>query len=111
MSISTYLRTCQQVLKTLAGKNNLKSDITLVIGNESADLDSCVSSIAYGYLATIKAKHAGTIIPVLNLPREDIKLRAELTLLLKSVDIAQSDLICRDDLPSGDKLHGVHSIC
>lgn len=98
MSITTYLRNCQQALQNYVPS---LQKVSFVIGNESADLDSCVSSIAYGYLATIKSKTHGLTIPVLNMPREDIKLRAELAFLLDSVSVAQSDLICRDDLPPG----------
>ncbi|CCG85045.1 protein of unknown function [Taphrina deformans PYCC 5710] len=99
MSVTSYLRSCQQALKTLTTLPFAKQNITLVVGNESADLDSCVSSIAYGYLATLKAGSGELTIPVLNLPREDIKLRAELSLLLRSVDVSEGDLVCRDELP------------
>lgn len=80
---------------------NAFQGLTIVVGNESADLDSCVSSIAYGYLQTSKGTSQETIVPVLNLAREDIKLRAELLLLLKASDISEADLICRDELSSG----------
>lgn len=106
MSITNYLRTCQQALKNFSSTSTL-GRISFVIGNESADLDSCVSSIAFGYLATIKSKTQGLTIPVLNMVREDIQLRAELALLLDSVKVSQDDLICRDDLPSGSACHRV----
>lgn len=100
MSISSYLRTCQNTLSLFASRT-LAPNLTFVIGNESADLDSCVSSITYGYLQTIKGGAGNTVIPVLNLPRADIPLRVELRLLLKSVNISESDLICRDELTEG----------
>lgn len=100
MPLGTYLRNCRARLAAINTKEAYQT-ITLVFGNESADLDSCVSSISYGYLQTAKASPKQLIVPVLNIPRADVKLRAELLLLLKNNDLSEADLICRDDLATG----------
>ncbi|KAJ2503186.1 Exopolyphosphatase [Coemansia sp. RSA 1972] len=55
--------------------------LTLVLGNESADLDSMVSSLALAYALspTISAP-----IPIINTNRSDMTLRPESTLLLRT---------------------------
>ncbi|BFZ54601.1 Exopolyphosphatase [Savitreella phatthalungensis] len=74
----------------------------LVVGNESADLDSCVSSIAFAVLRDIaQTASAGEVrhIPIVNVDRSDLHLRKELSVLLPVVGLSMDDLICRDELP------------
>ena len=77
-----------------------KDVLTVVIGNESADLDSCVSSVIYAYLASHLAGSCD-FAPVLNLAREDIKLRKEFVLLTNKIGLQPDQLLCRDDFPTG----------
>ncbi|KAI5211648.1 hypothetical protein AUEXF2481DRAFT_5360 [Aureobasidium subglaciale EXF-2481] len=82
---------------------NHHEKITLVIGNESADLDSITSSIVYAYLKSIThpAQGPATLhVPLLNIPKADINLRPELLALLPHANIEQRHLITLDDLPS-----------
>ncbi|KCV72254.1 hypothetical protein H696_01653 [Fonticula alba] len=62
---------------------------TVVVGNESADLDSAVSAMSYAYYLHQSALHLGTAddrpaLPVLNVCRQDLALRTEVTWLLGS---------------------------
>jgi exopolyphosphatase len=76
-----------------------------VTGNESADLDSCASSILTAYFyhqsldkAPTNAFRPDAVIPLLNIPREDLDLRPELLYLLSKLDVNASNLFCLDDL-------------
>uniref|UniRef100_A0A182PYX4 DHHA2 domain-containing protein n=1 Tax=Anopheles epiroticus TaxID=199890 RepID=A0A182PYX4_9DIPT len=96
--MNTYLQRCRSVLKTAVNK-------IAVIGNESCDLDSVVSSIAFAFHLQHAPKFLGawckedtTIFPVLNVTRTELPLKTEVTFYLKRQGIALEDLICRDDI-------------
>lgn len=72
--------------------------IHFVLGNESADLDSIVSSISYAYLLAEENKDE-FYIPLLNLPREEITLRKDVLYLFELLDISLDDLLFYDDVP------------
>lgn len=74
------------------------TDVRLVMGNESADLDSiiCALLLSYGYALQDKC----AVIPVINCAREDYRLRTESYGLLKRYDIDAGDLIFFEDLPA-----------
>ena len=68
----------------------------VVVGNESADLDSIISAnlLAFAYYKM----GMETIIPLINCNREDYKLRTESYGLLKRYEIDENDLIFIDDI-------------
>ncbi|KAL6933859.1 uncharacterized protein HGUI_02008 [Hanseniaspora guilliermondii] len=58
------------------------SSVKICCGNQSADMDSVVSALTYTYLNYVKTSQI--ILPVLNMPKEDLKLRKDIfNLLLK----------------------------
>lgn len=58
------------------------SSVKICCGNQSCDMDSVVSALTYSYLNYIKTSQI--ILPVLNIPKEDLKLRKDIyNLLLK----------------------------
>lgn len=74
--------------------------IHFVMGNESADLDSIVSSIAYAYLLN-EDKNEGnrqSYFPLLNLRREEIALRKDALYLFQLMGISLEDLLFLDDV-------------
>ncbi|EFQ32005.1 exopolyphosphatase [Colletotrichum graminicola M1.001] len=75
------------------------SPLTLVVGNESADLDSLCSAVVYAYLRTHAPPHT-LHVPVSNLARDDLKLRTEMTAALAHARLAPEDLLTLDDLPA-----------
>lgn len=95
MSLAGFLRSCRQALSSQPLN-------FVVIGNESADLDSCVSSVIYAYMQASQTRDNITIAPVLNLARKDLVLHKEFQVLLDQVKLSASDLICRDELVQGD---------
>lgn len=77
--------------------------VTLVIGNESADLDSLSSSLIYAYIRScFPPRDAFTplYIPVTNLPAADLKLRPEFLTVCRHANIELKHLITLDDFPS-----------
>ncbi|KAI5816966.1 hypothetical protein BZA77DRAFT_311456 [Pyronema omphalodes] len=78
----------------LISAHKSSSPISIVLGNESADLDSLSSSLLYAYL------HPQHPIPFLQIPRSDLSLRPEFTQLLQHLSLSPSDLLCSDDEPS-----------
>ena len=84
---------------------NTKSALTggapvrVILGNEASDLDSMASSIAYAYLLS-QAGTADTevVLPVMNIPRSDFKLRTEADYLFREVGIDVSDLVFLDEI-------------
>ncbi|PIA17285.1 DHH phosphoesterase [Coemansia reversa NRRL 1564] len=96
-------------VKTLATNtarlNNVEQlgDVTLVLGNESADLDSMVSSISLAYALSSEQEKSNitAAIPVINTNRSDMALRPECGLLLRTTLAAEGgrleDLTFIDD--------------
>ncbi|KAJ0184282.1 hypothetical protein K1T71_000705 [Dendrolimus kikuchii] len=107
--MENYLRT---TLNKLAMNNY--AELTLVIGNESCDLDSVVSALTYAaYLnwqyTQIKCKVCtkanrddlvykdDIFIPILNVDRQDYDLKTEVVYALKEQGIGKEMLVFRDD--------------
>lgn len=61
--------------------------VTVVMGNEAADLDSLVSAIAYArLLEETRSPSSTVVVPFLNIPRRDLPLRTEAAYLFRYVD-------------------------
>ncbi|SSD58649.1 related to Exopolyphosphatase [Saccharomycodes ludwigii] len=75
------------------------ASLTIVCGNQSADLDSVVSSLAYAYLNYVKYPQI-PIIPIINIPKQDLKLRKDIIYVLnKTENIAsENDLFFIEDI-------------
>ncbi|XP_030003033.1 exopolyphosphatase PRUNE1-like isoform X2 [Sphaeramia orbicularis] len=82
--------------------------IHVVLGSESCDLDSVVSSLAMAYFLyrTSSGPPSGPIVvPVLNIPRSQLHLRFDVVLLLREAGIAMETLVFRDEVDLA-RLHG-----
>ena len=105
MTMRAFLSRANDLLsQSRAGKG--PHPVAFVIGNESADLDSITSALLYAYIhsSTPQAIKSNTpIIPLINLPRDQLHLRPELTALLRHADLRPSDLPTTSDLPA--RLH------
>ncbi|KAK8203595.1 Exopolyphosphatase [Zalaria obscura] len=98
-SLRSFLSRAKSALRSSISN---KSPLTLVIGNESADLDSITCSILYAYLqssAPTAGRQVRLHVPLLNIPRADIALRPELLALLPHANVDADHLITLDDLP------------
>lgn len=81
----------------------LKEPLVFVVGNESCDLDSAVCAIGLAYLYAIAAKLSENFLidgkrrflPVMNIERENLPLKTEVTYYMRKHDIDVDDLVCR----------------
>ncbi|XP_071942352.1 uncharacterized protein [Antedon mediterranea] len=81
------------------------SKINVVLGNESCDLDSAVSSIVYAFYLSQKEDNPLTpCIPCFNINQEDLALRTEAVYYLEKNGINLSNLTYRDQIDL-DELH------
>lgn len=104
MSIRTYLSAAKKQLR--AAIQN-QTHTSLVIGNESADLDSITAALLYGYINSSSLHRQGSnsyLIPITNIPAADLSLRPELKAILKHAYIDPSELITLDDLHQAELL-------
>jgi exopolyphosphatase len=85
--------------------------LTIVTGNESCgtsaciintDLDSATSAIATAYFSSLQTRHIGVYVPLLAIPRADIRLRPELVKLFTETGIDSDDICTLDDISSID---------
>ncbi|CAG8504165.1 4644_t:CDS:2 [Scutellospora calospora] len=94
------------VLKTLINKAIKKAQenpikkVYFVLGNESADLDSIVSSTSYAYLNAKFCPLDTVYLPIIQIPRSDFSLRPECDYVFKKCEISTSSLIFLDDISS-----------
>ncbi|XP_047104295.1 exopolyphosphatase PRUNE1-like isoform X1 [Schistocerca piceifrons] len=75
--------------------------VRIIMGNESCDLDSAASALAYGYLQNCMANrnpNIGTVIPILNIPQEDFILKTEVCYYLKKCGVPLGNLFFRDTI-------------
>lgn len=87
-SMQTYLSSAR------ANKNDAK---LVVLGNEAADLDSMVSSIAYGYLLSMQRSDI-VVLPVMPIPRADFRLRPEAVYVFNEAAIPLDDVVFFDEV-------------
>jgi len=94
-----YLRDARQAVR--------RGEATrFVLGNEAADLDSMASAVAYGYCASAASSSGGMpVVPLINVPRADYKLRTEAVFLFASVGIEPDMLTFIDEVD----LAGLHA--
>ncbi|KAK3704626.1 Exopolyphosphatase [Vermiconidia calcicola] len=100
MTISAFLSKAKQSLSQSL-KSKGEHPASFVIGNESADLDSITCALVYVYIhsSTPEARKAEKcMIPVSNIPSSELRLRPELTALLKHAGLKPTDLVTLDDL-------------
>lgn len=68
-------------------------DLTLVIGNESCDLDSAVCSFSLAMFYAITKSDGSKFVPVLNIKREHLPLKTEVVHVFKQFGIDVESLI------------------
>lgn len=71
----------------------------VVLGNEACDLDSAVSAISLAFFLNFMRKYKPKqVIPVFNIPREELPLKTEVTYFLQKKSIDLENLICKDEI-------------
>ncbi|KAL3270784.1 hypothetical protein HHI36_021308 [Cryptolaemus montrouzieri] len=108
--LRTFLEKCY------ADLNQWRSlrEIYIVLGNESCDLDSAVSAIAYGFLLFKKNELENsmnqTVFPVLNVDRKHFPMRLEHCYLMNQLDINLEKLIFRSDINFEELIEAVNDM-
>ncbi|GAB1610613.1 protein prune homolog 2-like isoform X1 [Argonauta hians] len=94
-----------RVHENLGHLSNYKT-VHVVLGNESADPDSVISSLVEAYYLNQadQGDDDVVVIPVVNIKRRDVRLRRVLGHVLKQQGIRCEDLLYRDDVD----LHQLH---
>lgn len=96
MSVTSFLRASKQLVKG-SFQQNVSEKLRIVVGNQSGDLDSIVSAISYAYFSSLYEDRK--IIPLLNFPRKELRLRKDVIYLLSQTGIDTEWLFFSDDLP------------
>jgi len=94
-ALDAYLGSLQAVLQESCAEGK---PVTVVLGNESADLDSIVSALTYAFLLHTKASSGSTVVPVVNIAREDFVLRTETVFIFKRLKLDPQGLVFIDDV-------------
>lgn len=100
-SIKTFLRAIKLDVKSLDLHQDPKPTLHIIMGNQTGDLDSVVSAIAYAFLKGYEAAQKGQlflVLPLVNIPQEDFRLNREVEYWLAQLGIAQEDLLFIDTL-------------
>ncbi|CAK9438330.1 uncharacterized protein LODBEIA_P25540 [Lodderomyces beijingensis] len=93
MSIRQYLVNLKQSLAQKA----VGLPLHVVTGNQSADMDSVISSIAYAYLTNRLTNPPNAVIPIINIAKVDFKLRRDIVKLLSYHNITEDLLFFIED--------------
>ncbi|EFX05957.1 exopolyphosphatase [Grosmannia clavigera kw1407] len=95
-SLQAFLAAARSALVAPAGRR--ASPLTIVVGNESADLDSLCSAVLLAYLRSHVPPHT-LHVPLSNLERADLRLRPELSAAMDGA-VSADDLITLSELPT-----------
>ena len=95
------------MLSWLRSLRPTQQEVTVVLGNMAADLDSGVSCLVLAYHRAMTG--AKKILPVINIDSRDFPLKTELVAALAAEKIQAEDLIFRDQLDL-DKVQGLKLI-
>lgn len=99
-STREFLHESKKKYQNIINSDRLPFDkIHFVLGNESADMDSVVSSIVYAFLLHQEnlSNPEQLYIPLLNIRREEIALRRDILHLFNLLQISLEDLLFLDD--------------
>lgn len=91
MSIKAFL----EQIRPLAGRSPI---LRFVTGNQLADMDSVVSAIVYAFFYNKHYPDNQPYLPLVNIPRNELRLRRDIELLLNSHGIEDGHLYFLDDL-------------
>jgi exopolyphosphatase len=109
-SISDFLhRSKENYLEVLEPAKNQPQKVHFVLGNESGDLDSIVSSIAFAYLLNCENSNQ-LYVPLMNFRKEEMALRKDALYLFDLLNISIDDLLFLDDQVPLDQLFSHHSL-
>merc|ERR1719160_1179159 len=93
--LPTFLKEMKAQLTTVIESGS--GEVAVVMGNEAGDLDSMASAVVLAYY---KSEHEGcAVFPVINVPRDELRLRKDNCEVFSVANIAQEDLIFITEIP------------
>lgn len=99
LGVADFLKHAGLKYREMVKRSGLNGDIKIVIGNSSGDMDSVVSTIGYSYFNYLQDIDNDEIIyPIISFPEEELQLRKDIVLALKSVGVIKEDLIFLNEL-------------
>jgi len=103
MTLSPGIKHLKNYLEQLKTAMVDGEKIQIIMGNEAADLDSMGSAVIYAYYKAMSASADDTrlYIPMINIPREDFKLRTEAVFLFSHAGIKTDWLLFAEDVDLG----------
>jgi len=84
-------------LESLKSNFSNTKQVTIVMGNEAADLDSMASAVTYAWYLNLSDKD-GKYFPMINIPRADFKLRTEAVYLFQEAGVNIDNLLFTEDV-------------
>jgi exopolyphosphatase len=94
VKLNNYIARARNRILSAASMESPK-DIHVFIGNESADLDSVVSTLVLAFYADLKGMPSA---PVVNCPRSDIALRGDIAAIITVVGIDVDKMVFMDEV-------------
>lgn len=103
-ALSSFVRLSKAALEKASSEDE-GSDISFVVGNESADLDSMTSALVYAYIvhSTSDSTDRTAFVPVINIPKADLALRPEYAALMRHANVNMEHLVTLDDMNEARK--------
>jgi exopolyphosphatase len=99
MALTPGIENLRKYLSRTRSRITSGQAVCCVLGNEAADLDSMASAVMYAYFRDRTAGSDGiAYVPVINVPREDYKLRTEAVYLFSEAGIDPDWLIFIDEI-------------
>ncbi|CAG8518459.1 3320_t:CDS:2 [Ambispora leptoticha] len=92
-----FLGLLERVTRNSDSNSNFKPKIFIVIGNESADLDSIIASIAYAFLSQRYNPESGIFLPVIQISKDELNLRPECVYVFRRSEVDSDRFIYKED--------------
>ncbi|XP_076805288.1 exopolyphosphatase PRUNE1-like [Clavelina lepadiformis] len=93
--LSNAKRSCGEFLSSF--KISQSTILHMVLGNNSCDLDSCVSAIVLAWFRSQMKNGNEVYVPVVNIERKQFRTRTEIAYLLDHLNIDSRNIICIDE--------------
>lgn len=105
MKVDVFIKQCKSLF------DQLGTQLRVVIGNQSADLDSIASAISYAfYLTNRQDNKSFNFVPVINSTKSVLASKNACTHMFQQLSIDLDDLIYLGDLKERERIRDVHLV-
>lgn len=95
-NLNCFLTQVQRKIVALKESGEIPTEtIHMVLGNQSADMDSIASAIILSY----SKSYEGLYVPVINIPRDELPLRGDVLYVFETLKIDPASLLYQEDIP------------